>query len=53
VQTVDFNAVQRRLTIHVDFAPGSRFAHPKAPGEHPGANQDGWGSADVVLAPLG
>lgn len=35
VQTVDFDAGQRRLTIHVDFAPGSRFAHPKAPGEHP------------------
>jgi hypothetical protein len=24
-----------RLTFHVDFASGSRFAHPKAPGEHP------------------
>jgi transposase len=35
VQTVGFDAGQRRLTIHVDFAPGSRFAHPKAPGEHP------------------
>ena len=35
VQTVDFDAGQRRLTIHVDFAPGSRFTHPKAPGEHP------------------
>ena len=35
VRTVDFDAGQRRLTIHVDFAPGSRFTHPKAPGEHP------------------
>jgi transposase len=35
VRTVDFGAGQRRLTIHVDFAPGSRFTHPKAPGEHP------------------
>jgi transposase len=35
VQTVEFDAGQRRLTIHIDFAPGSRFAHPKAPGEHP------------------
>jgi transposase len=35
VQTVDFDAGQRRLTIHIDFAPGSRFAHPTAPGEHP------------------
>jgi hypothetical protein len=33
VQTVDFDAGQRRLTVHVDFAPGSRFAHPKAPGD--------------------
>jgi transposase len=35
VQTVEFDGGQRRLTIHIDFAPGSRFAHPKAPGEHP------------------
>ena len=35
VQAVDFDASQRRLTIHIDFAPGSRFAHAKAPGEHP------------------
>jgi transposase len=34
VETVDFDAGQRRLTIHVDFVPGSRFAHPKAAGEH-------------------
>jgi transposase len=34
VQAVDFDAGQRRLTIHVDFVPGSRFAHPKAAGEH-------------------
>jgi hypothetical protein len=33
VQTVDFDAGQRRLTIHVDFVPG-RFAHAKAEGEH-------------------
>ncbi len=33
VETVDFDAGQRRLTIHVDFVPGSRFAHPKAAGE--------------------
>jgi hypothetical protein len=31
---VDFDAGQRRLTIHVDFVPGSRFAHSKAEGEH-------------------
>jgi hypothetical protein len=34
VQGVDFDAGQRRLTIHVDFVPGSRFAHAKAAGEH-------------------
>jgi transposase len=34
VQTVDFDAGQRRLTIHVDFVQGSRFAHVKAEGEH-------------------
>src|SRR5215472_376848 len=34
VQAVDFDAGQRRLTIHVDFVPGSRFAHPKAADEH-------------------
>ena len=35
VQTVDFDAGQRRLTVRVDFPPGCRFAHCKAPGEHP------------------
>ncbi len=35
VQGVEFDAGQRRLTIRVDFKPGSRFAHPKAAGEHP------------------
>jgi hypothetical protein len=35
VTAVDFDASQRRLTIHVDFAPGTRFAHPRAAGEHP------------------
>jgi len=34
VETVDFDAGQRRLTIHVDFVAGSRFAHPKAVGDH-------------------
>ena len=35
VQAVAFDASQRRLTVGVDFAPGSRFAHPTTPGEHP------------------
>ena len=35
VQAIDFDAGQRRLTIRIDFAPGSRFAHAKAPGQHP------------------
>jgi len=34
VERVDFNTGQRQLTIHVDFKRGSRFGHPKAPGEH-------------------
>jgi len=34
VERVDFDAGQRRLTIHVDFVAGSRFAHPKAAGDH-------------------
>ena len=34
VQTVDFDSGQRQLTIHVDFVPGSRFAHSKAAGDH-------------------
>jgi len=35
VRGVDFDATQRRLTISIDFAPGSRFAHAKMPGQHP------------------
>ena len=35
VQGVDFDAAQRRMTISIDFVPGSRFAHAKAPGQHP------------------
>lgn len=35
VQGVDFDAGQRQLTVRVDFAPGTRFAHPQVPGEHP------------------
>jgi transposase len=35
VQAIDFDAVQRRLTVRVDFMPGSRFAHARAPGQHP------------------
>src|SRR5215468_11277 len=34
VDRVDFDTGQRKLTIHVDFKRGSRFRHPKAPGEH-------------------
>lgn len=35
VRQVRFDAAARRLTIAVDFAAGSRFAHPAHPGEHP------------------
>ena len=31
VQAVAFDASQRRLTVGIDFAPGSRFAHPNTP----------------------
>jgi transposase len=35
VQQVQFDAAARQLTLLIDFAPGSRFAHPEAPGLHP------------------
>jgi len=35
VKAVRFDAAARQLTIEVDFAAGSRFAHPAHPGEHP------------------
>jgi transposase len=35
VKEVRFDAAARQLTIAVDFAAGSRFAHPAHPGEHP------------------
>jgi hypothetical protein len=35
VRTVDFDAGQHRLTIHVDFAPGSRFTPTHVYAWHP------------------
>ena len=35
VQGVDFDAAKKPLTIVIDFAAGSRFAHPQAAGLHP------------------
>jgi transposase len=35
VEGVDFDAVKKTLTIVIDFAAGSRFAHPAAAGLHP------------------
>jgi transposase len=35
VQAVDFDTERRRLTVRIDFARGSRFAHPEVAGEHP------------------
>jgi transposase len=35
VKAVRFDAAGRQLTIDVDFAAGSRFAHPAHPGTHP------------------
>lgn len=35
VQGVDFDVAKKPLTIVIDFAAGSRFAHPQAAGLHP------------------
>jgi hypothetical protein len=35
VQAIDFDVGVWRLTIRIDFPPGSRFAHGQAPGQHP------------------
>lgn len=35
VQGVDFDATRKTLTIVIDFAAGTRFAHPEAAGLHP------------------
>ncbi|MBD3801566.1 MAG: ISL3 family transposase [Campylobacterales bacterium] len=35
VQGVDFDAAKKTLTIVIDFAAGSRFAHPASAGLHP------------------
>ena len=35
VRAVSFDASQRQLTIDVDFPRGTRFTHPKAPGDRP------------------
>lgn len=35
VQGVDFDAASKTLSIRIDFAAGSRFAHPEAAGPHP------------------
>ncbi len=35
VQGIDFDAAKKTLTIVIDFAAGSRFAHPAAAGLHP------------------
>jgi transposase len=35
VQGVDFDAVQKTLTIHINFVAGSRFAYPGMEGAHP------------------
>lgn len=32
---VDFKAAERRLTIRINFAPGSRFGVPGVDGKHP------------------
>jgi hypothetical protein len=35
VKEVRFDAAARQLTVVVEFAAGSRFAHPTHPGLHP------------------
>jgi transposase len=35
VQSVDFDAIQKVLTIKVDFVAGTRFPAPGVPGQHP------------------
>ena len=35
VQSVDFDAIQKVLTIKVDFVAGTRFPAPGIPGQHP------------------
>jgi len=35
VQSVDFDAVRKVLTIKVDFVAGTRFPSPGVPGQHP------------------
>jgi hypothetical protein len=34
VKEVDFDAERHEMTIRVDFVRGTRFRHPRAPGEH-------------------
>jgi transposase len=34
VKEVDFDAERHEMTIRVDFVRGTRFPHPRAPGEH-------------------
>jgi transposase len=34
VKEVDFDSEQQEMTIRVDFVRGTRFRHPRAPGEH-------------------
>jgi transposase len=34
VKEVDFDAERHEMTIRVDFVRGTRFHHPRAPGEH-------------------
>lgn len=35
IKGVDFDAEQKRLSIHIDFVAGSRFAYPGVEGAHP------------------
>ncbi len=51
VRQVRVDAAARRLTIAVDFAAGSRFAHPAHPGQPPGARHPDQAAAAPELLP--
>jgi transposase len=34
VDKVDFDAAKKEMIIRIDFRRGTRFSHPRAPGEH-------------------
>lgn len=35
IERIEFSAQEKRLDIHIDFKPGSRFSYPSLTGQHP------------------